>query len=224
MTTEKPPCYGVVWDDAGDSACRRCSIRNDCLALFATSTLAQYQAADINTPEALADVTGVSVEGIKKALQFQTNIGVGPKPESSPKPEPSPEPAKAPPTPAKKTKTKAKGKERAKTWDPKHDAKRWKRERERSALIAQLTPGMLLRQDFKGEVVEVKVMADGYLYGDKKYPTLYAVAKEVTGTIQCPKMKAKDGTRPAGTRALSNWSATRFFKAAIAKVLKGKGS
>lgn len=236
MTQDKPACFGVFWEGVEGSDCTRpdaktgksCSAVDECLAAFATGTLARFQAelGDAATPERLAEVTSVDVKAIRLALEFQANIGAGPAvavtPEGSDalgEPEASPPPAETPP-PAKKKTGRGKQGKRAKTWDPKHDAKRWKRERERSPLIAKLVPNMVLRREYKGVMVEVRVMADGYKYKDKKYPTLYAVVKEVTGTIQCPKMKAKDGSRKEGTRALSNWSAARFFKLAV--VLKDR--
>lgn len=241
---EKPACQGIFWEGIEGSDCTKidpksgksCSAVDECLAEFATKTLANIQAelGVAATPEKLAEVTCVDVKAIHLALAFQKNIGVGPTAEPLAEPaEPPPseelpqveapgpqaeapsEAVESPVQPADPPK-----KQRSKTWDPKHDAVRWERERKRSKLIAKLAPNTLLRRRYKGEVYEVRVLASGYLYQDRKYPTLYAVVKEITGTIQCPRMKGKDGTRKPGTRSLSNWSAARFFK--LAELLEEK--
>jgi hypothetical protein len=43
-------------------------------------------------------------------------------------------------------------------------------------------PGTILTRRYKGEVIRVKVLADGFQYADVIYPSLSAVAKAVTGS------------------------------------------
>ncbi len=200
---DKPPCHGKFWQAVeGTPLCEKCGARNDCLAEFVRGPLAKSRSAlDDPTPENLSNVTGVCVEAILVALQFQRNSGLGteePPPSSEPvvDPNPTPEPVKAP---APETGSKpGPSRKRAAVWDPRHDATRWERERTRSPLIARLTPGMVLRREHKDVRYEVKVVSDGYSYDDTKYPTLYSVTKAITGATA--------------------WSAARFFN--LAKLLE----
>jgi len=43
-------------------------------------------------------------------------------------------------------------------------------------------PGTLLRREFKGELIVVQVLADGFQYQDRFYKSLSAIARQVTGT------------------------------------------
>jgi len=102
----------------------------------------------------------------------------------------------------------------SKDWGDQHDKNRWERERKRSPLIAQLTPGMKLTRDWKGEDIVVIVRKGYYQFQEKKYPTLYSITKLVTGTHEAQCQKRADGSRPDGTRHLTNWSAAKFFRLA----------
>lgn len=42
-------------------------------------------------------------------------------------------------------------------------------------------PGAVIRKEYKGKVLEVKVLENGFVYEEKPYKTLSAVAKAVTG-------------------------------------------
>ncbi len=42
-------------------------------------------------------------------------------------------------------------------------------------------PGTVVRRKYKGSIVEVKVLSDGFEYDGRPFKTLTAVAKEVTG-------------------------------------------
>ena len=42
-------------------------------------------------------------------------------------------------------------------------------------------PGAVIRKEYKGQILEVKVLEKGFEYKEKAYKTLSAVAKEVTG-------------------------------------------
>ena len=44
-----------------------------------------------------------------------------------------------------------------------------------------LLPGMVLSRPYKGRTLQIKVLAEGFLYGDAIYPSLSAVAKAITG-------------------------------------------
>ena len=74
-----PGCYGEFWEAIPGSACVGCFVKDDCLAKFVTGTLVRYQQklGATATPEALAEESGVKVEAIRVALQFQANIGMG---------------------------------------------------------------------------------------------------------------------------------------------------
>jgi hypothetical protein len=106
--------------------------------------------------------------------------------------------------------------------DKKYDLSRWERERKRSPIIAKLTPGMRLSRKWKGKLTETVVRKGYYIYDDVKYPTLYSVVVAITGTRSSPKQKRADGTRPAGTRQLTSYSAVRFFGLDKPKKKKGK--
>ena len=54
----------------------------------------------------------------------------------------------------------------------------------------RLMPGMVLTREYKGELVKVEVLQDGFKHEGEVYPSLSAVAKAVTG---------------------SHWSGHRFF-------------
>ena len=43
-------------------------------------------------------------------------------------------------------------------------------------------PGTILTRKYKGETIDVKVLADGFEFEDEEYKSLSAVAKHVTGT------------------------------------------
>lgn len=101
---------------------------------------------------------------------------------------------------------------RKREWSPKRDKSRWLREREKNPAIAALTPGIILRREYRGNWYEVKVVQGGYIYDKHLYPTLYAVVKVIVGTKEVPRQRNKDGHRPAGSRNLCNWSACRFWK------------
>ena len=97
-------------------------------------------------------------------------------------------------------------------WDQRYDRSRWQRERERSSLIAQLRPGMKISRIWQGQTLQVVVLKGGYKFQGQLYPTLYSVVREIVGTIPRAKQKRADGTMPAGTREILNWSAPRFFR------------
>ncbi len=109
-----------------------------------------------------------------------------------------------------------------KKWSSTFDDARWERERNRNSNIASLNVGTILRRKWKGKLIEVEVADGYYLYGGKRYPTLYAVVVDIAGVRLCPKQKRKDGTRPPGYRQVPAWSATRFFKLnEVVKMQKG---
>ena len=96
-------------------------------------------------------------------------------------------------------------------WEARHQ-----RERERWELSARLMPGMKLLGLFRKKVWEVQVLKQGYRYSDKEYPTLYAVMVDILGTYQATKV----GSRAIRKRRRTpNYSAPRFFRKAIGKVL-----
>ncbi|MCC6366317.1 MAG: DUF2924 domain-containing protein [Bryobacterales bacterium] len=43
-------------------------------------------------------------------------------------------------------------------------------------------PGGLIVKQFKGQTIVVKVVDDGFEYGDRRYSSLSAIAQEITGT------------------------------------------
>jgi Protein of unknown function (DUF2924) len=43
-------------------------------------------------------------------------------------------------------------------------------------------PGSILRREFKGQIVVVQVLADGFQHQDRFYKSLSAIARQVTGT------------------------------------------
>lgn len=95
---------------------------------------------------------------------------------------------------------------------PKMDRSRWQRERDRSHLIAQLRPGMKLRRIWEGQTLEVICVRGGYKFQGETYPTLYSVVMAIVGTVPRAKQRKPDGSIPAGTRNLTNWSAPKFFR------------
>jgi len=88
-----PGCYGEFWEAIPGSACVGCFVKDDCLAKFVTGTLVRYQQklGARATPEALAEESGVKMEAICVALQFQANIGMGQAGKAEPEPEPEDE-------------------------------------------------------------------------------------------------------------------------------------
>jgi hypothetical protein len=42
--------------------------------------------------------------------------------------------------------------------------------------------GSLLEREFKGQIVVVQILADGFQYQDRHYRSLSAIARQVTGT------------------------------------------
>ena len=71
---------------------------------------------------------------------------------------------------------------------------------------------------YSGNFHEVKVLKGKYQYSGTDYPTLYSVVIAITGTVDRPQQLETAGdqkTRPKGTRPVSNWSATKFFKTAL---------
>lgn len=93
-----------------------------------------------------------------------------------------------------------------KSWGEHTFRARWERERERSKLIAQLQPGMVLRVTHKKQECETKVLKEGYLVKGVKVPTLYMTVLPYTGTVARPK---QDGT---GERQVGNYSAAKFWR------------
>lgn len=94
---------------------------------------------------------------------------------------------------------------------------RWQRERERTPEIAALKTGQVLTVPFDGKEHQVTVLKEGYQYDGNRFPTLYSIVKEITGTVERQKQLI-EGKRPQGTRQLCNWSAVRFFR------LRNKGA
>jgi hypothetical protein len=43
-------------------------------------------------------------------------------------------------------------------------------------------PGTILTRPYKGQLVQVQVLTDGFAYGGRVYPSLSAVAKAITGS------------------------------------------
>jgi len=43
-------------------------------------------------------------------------------------------------------------------------------------------PGTILTRTYKGQAIQVKIITDGFEYGQGRYPTLSAVAKAITGS------------------------------------------
>lgn len=209
------PCFGKYWEITRGSKCIEdggCSIYNDCLAHFASKVLVKHQRSlgkESATVELLSEISAVSPESIRMALQYQVDekIEVYPTEEEVSEPEDVTEPE------IEKTPT-------TKQWDPKHNESRWLRERKRSPLIAKLLPGMKINKKWRGTIYSVIVHKGYYLYNDTEYPTLYSVVVAITGTKPCPKQKRRDGTMPTGTRQLTSWSATRFF--GLNRLLGGK--
>lgn len=107
---------------------------------------------------------------------------------------------------------KRKAQEEVRRWHARYNRSRWQRERERSALIAQLRPGMKLSRIWQGKTLQVVVLKGGYKFQGQLYPTLYSVVREIVGTIPRAKQKRADGSMPTGTRQILNWSAPRFFR------------
>ena len=89
---------------------------------------------------------------------------------------------------------------------------RWLRERERSPLIAKLTPGMKITRLWYGIEKVVIVRYGYYQYKGGKWPTLYMIMKDIAGTITVPKQRKRDGTRLPGTNQKTTQSAVRFFR------------
>src|SRR5262245_28030554 len=48
--------------------------------------------------------------------------------------------------------------------------------------IADLKPGTVLRREFKGHMQRVAVLADGFVWNGKTYPSLSKIACAITGT------------------------------------------
>ena len=57
------------------------------------------------------------------------------------------------------------------------------RSRHKAGRDARLpNPGSFLQREFKGQMVIVQVLADGFQYQDRHYKSLSAIARQVTGT------------------------------------------
>jgi len=85
---------------------------------------------------------------------------------------------------------------------------RWRRERARSPLIAQLQPGTVLQTLYRGKLCETTVLETGYLVQGMQVPTLYMATLCFTGT------KARRKTKGEGTRQVGNYSAVKFWRLA----------
>lgn len=88
---------------------------------------------------------------------------------------------------------------------------RWERERKRNKVVGLLVPGNVLRRQWKGSVAMVKVHDGYYEYNGEKFATLYDVTGEITGWRPYRKQR-RNGSRPQGTRVMSAWSPSRFWK------------
>ena len=115
--------------------------------------------------------------------------------------------------PARRAKAQAHGE-----WGNHTYKERWARERKRTPVIGALVPGMKLHRTYKGESYTLLVKSGHYLFNSKKFPTLYAVTKAITGTHEVPRKNQKG--KVVGTKQLCNWSATRFWniRAAMRKL------
>jgi hypothetical protein len=224
---ELPPCYGLYWEALGDSPCTKCDVRRGCLHAFATNELPRLQnqldtdAGDITK---LASVSQVKPQALRVAIAYAQKA-------SNNMPEERREPtidsrAVFPSTKGGKRRRttghkKRRSRRRGSPWG-KHTFKaRWLRERQRCPAIAKLTPGNNIVREYKGIEHTVKVLHGRYVYDGKEYPTLYEVTKAITGTRPANKQRRTAGdesSRPDGKRQLCNWSATRFFTAALAAV------
>lgn len=123
--------------------------------------------------------------------------------------------------------------ERKREWSKKHNKARFDRERKRSPLIRQLPAGYVVLRRYPyekgtGPIHRVVVRKGHYTYRSRRYPTLYAVMKAITGTRAYKKQYRPDGSRPRGTRELTVTSAVKFFGLAkliltLAEEKAGKG-
>lgn len=82
---------------------------------------------------------------------------------------------------------------------------RWQRERQRSPEIAAIAVGTKLVREFNNRLYEVECCDGHWLYDSRQFPTLYAVTMEITGPKEYDRADGKE------KRAMSNWSASRFF-------------
>jgi hypothetical protein len=65
---------------------------------------------------------------------------------------------------------------------PESPEKAGQRALERSRLITDLRPGTMLGREWKGRMQRVAVLADGFAWNGKTYPSLSKVALIITGT------------------------------------------
>lgn len=223
---ELPPCYGLYWEAVGDSPCTKCDARRSCLHAFATLELPRLQARlgdEASDLTKLASVSQVKGEALRVAIAYGSKAS-NEKPKERRQATTGTDADAAPAAgkkPSSKTSKRRRSRSRGSPWG-KHTFKaRWLRERERSPAIGKLTPGHNIAREFGGTRHTVKVLHGRYVYDGREYPTLYEVTKVITGTRSAKKQRRTAGdesTRPDGKRQLCNWSATRFFAAALAAV------
>ena len=193
---DKPSCpgFGKYWEvipgPAGDN-CRKCLLKNKCLAKFATIALPEaLKQVGTSSLSALADYLEVDEQAVLLAMAYT------PRPKQTPVTKEkrnmkSPKNKKLLENKGKKKKRngkqKAKKKKRKGTWqwgEHTHEA-RWNQERERNPVIAQLTPGMQLKTTYKGVTYTAVVKKGGYIHNEngkqQTFPTLHMLTEYVAG-------------------------------------------
>jgi hypothetical protein len=181
---KNPDCFGVYWEavpgSAGDN-CRRCILKDDCLAEFATTTLpaVQQRWTGAGNPLAwLASELDVAEQAVLLAMGY---VEKPKKPKQTPITADMTEKPKGEETP-KSGKNKEEKKKRSRQWGKETHAARWSAERDRHPAIAQLTPGTEIRARFKGKPVSATVKKGGYDYEDLTFPTLSTLTKHITNS------------------------------------------
>lgn len=122
-------------------------------------------------------------------------------------------PAQGPAKGAKaKSASRAKGqvvnRRRVNPWGEHTFLNRWERDMKRRP---RLEVGQKLVATHGGKTHEAWVRQGYFEYNGHRFPTRYAMTKEITGTVERAKQLV-DGKRPEGTRKLTNWSGPKFWK------------
>ena len=231
-------CFSSAFEH-GHEQCKQCHVRDRCVTRMAKvvipDRIVEMGGPDKRDVDWTLDDLAMMLGSDTKSVQLVMEIGRGRKirevlgpsaadAEDEPAPPPEPEPPvaevielatrKKKKPPPKKKKAKAKASPKADPVDllaQDQFARDHEREKKRSPLIARLSPGVILSRVYKKEEYEVIVRKGRYEFNGQSYPTLYSIVMEITGGRTYNRQVIR-GQQREGTRVMSNWSATRFFK------------
>lgn len=189
----KPDCFGKAFDAEQDPKCTSCPVQVSCLHRCAHVTLPKAQAeAQSHAKRAVAEQSGWSLRQVHIMQQICCLTGA-----------------------MRSTQVNAKVPSGT---VPSIPSKRWPRrfmqERRRLPHLGYLPSGTRLVRKYAGVPHIVTVLDGTYFYDGEYYPTLYSVASAITGYKE-----HQQASKPGYRRLMGNYSARKFFGAAIEKAM-----